>query len=287
MIGLDPFLERSSNPKNDLKKPSSFFYKLDDGRNAEIIMQSCILPHQNDLTYADIESLGGENALRDGQGFYIYRNKRLIIYGTWFRLSGKGIDPELYKYGRIKIDIPNILDEIWEIDIKKQHASIPKDVLNLFKNAVSKICRTSKQKTEKRVRLSLETDDKRIWAKSKTREGKEIFYINSRSKFIENILDTFPDNEKGKVIRILETISATIPFDDIYASVCSRRQNEECLPEMVESIVDLGMLQIDQLSKKKCISLEDALILISQFEPFNDKKIQIKLKERIAYKNGK
>ena len=81
--------------------------------------------------------------LREGQGFYIYRNNRLIIYGTWFRLSSQNVSSELYKYGRIKVDIPNSLDDMWEIDIKKQNAVIPKQILNLLKKKVADVKRSS------------------------------------------------------------------------------------------------------------------------------------------------
>lgn len=78
--------------------------------------------------------------LKDEQGFFVYRNDRLIIYGTWFRLSSRSVNAELYKYGRIKVDIPNKLDSLWDIDIKKQNAVIPKQIVNLLRKSVMKVC---------------------------------------------------------------------------------------------------------------------------------------------------
>jgi hypothetical protein len=115
--GLDPFLE--DHPKTDSQKPSPI-----NCEGTEIIVQQFILPHQNDLSNDDIEKLGGIDFLRNGQGFYVYRNDRLIIYGTWFKLASSNLNSELYKYGRIKVDIPNTLDEIWDIDIKKQRKMV-------------------------------------------------------------------------------------------------------------------------------------------------------------------
>jgi hypothetical protein len=42
------------------------------------------------------------------QGYYIYRGKGLIKYGTWFGTPRH----EVSKYGRVKVDIPNSMDEI-------------------------------------------------------------------------------------------------------------------------------------------------------------------------------
>lgn len=115
---FDPFLE--DHPKTDSKKISEITI---EGETIKI--QPFILPHMTDLSDKDINKLGGIEALRNDQGFYIYRNDRLIVYGKWFRLSSSGVSPELLKYGRIKVDIPNSLDEIWDIDIKNKQRHYP------------------------------------------------------------------------------------------------------------------------------------------------------------------
>lgn len=94
-----------------------------------ISLQPYILPHRNKLTREDLLKVGGSDDLRMNQGFYIYRCKRLIIWGTWFRLLGKD---ELNKLARVKVDIPNSLDEIWSIDVKKSTANLPDKIRKIF-----------------------------------------------------------------------------------------------------------------------------------------------------------
>lgn len=65
----------------------------------------------------DKKLIGGIEEMRTKQGFYVYRNERLIIWGSWFGMSRRN---ELTKNARIRVDIPNALDDIWSIDIKKQ-----------------------------------------------------------------------------------------------------------------------------------------------------------------------
>ena len=65
------------------------------------------------------------SSLLETQGFYIYRNKRLIDYGTWFGLASK-VDKT--KLSRIQIDIPNTLDSVWSVDIKKSKAIPPEKI---------------------------------------------------------------------------------------------------------------------------------------------------------------
>ena len=98
------------------------------------------------FTKKDIKLLGGDENLRTKQGYYIYRNDRLIIWGTWFGLQ-RG---ELTKNARIRVDFPNSLDDIWKIDIKKQNASIPLQIRNSLKRAVTEAMNLSvKQQTHR------------------------------------------------------------------------------------------------------------------------------------------
>lgn len=263
-VGLDPFLE--DHPKTDTKSPSEISYS-----NSLIKVQPYILPHQSDLCKEDIEKIGGVESLRNGQGFYIYRNERLIIFGDWFRLSSNNVSPELYKYGRIKVDIPNSLDEIWEIDIKKQNASIPKAILNNLKQVVSTVCGRSKEKTAKRTKLTLEKDDTKIWNKmlSSSRK-KDLFFINLDSMFVKSFLDDFEDKDKQKLIHFFDILSSSLPFDDIYNSICNK--NNEIAPEkeVMDSIVLEGVQQFRRLRDITKKGKEDCLSLICCYEPFNN-----------------
>ena len=113
--GRDPFLK--NHKKTQLKRTQTFSI---DGE--KISIKPYILPHINYLTQKDLQKVGGKDQLRNEQGFYVYRNKRLIIWGTWFRLERKD---ELSKLARIMVDIPNSLDYMWSIDIKKSSANLP------------------------------------------------------------------------------------------------------------------------------------------------------------------
>ena len=66
------------------------------------------LPFANSLTPEERALLGNPKSIYDEQGFYIYRNKRLIYWGSWMHM---GVRSELNKLARIKIDIPSSLDE--------------------------------------------------------------------------------------------------------------------------------------------------------------------------------
>lgn len=275
LFGFDPFLER--HPKTDTRDSSKL---LIDGSTVEV--QPFILPHQNDLSNEDVELAGGTKSLRENQGFYIYRNQRLIIYGTWFRLSSDFITPELFKYGRIKVDIPNSLDSIWSIDIKKQDAKIPKKLVNQLKSIVQKVKNRSKEKTEKRARLTFESNEKMIWNKSKNVDNnKTNFFININSTFIREYLEEFNEGDKNKIIRLLEIISSKLPLDDIYSSMannnCQNLSSQILNDELIEEGVCFFKTQKKRLQKDNSYIFE----LMSQIEPFTDANLLEAIKERV------
>lgn len=286
--GLDPFLEGSPhhkrNPKTDEGKPVEIavkYYEKSYEKEAMIKVQTFILPHQDDLSKEDIEALGGMDALKDDQGFFVYRNDRLIIYGTWFRLSSRSVNAELYKYGRIKVDIPNKLDSLWDIDIKKQNAVIPKQIVNLLRKSVMKVCSTSKEKTGRRVKLNDGENEEQIWIKTPSRNGKDMFSINHNSPFVQQCLDSFEDSERARILRMLDTISAHIPFDDIYVSVCNKNQETELSEDKEDSLVLLGIEQFNSIKTIRQCTAEVAFEKLCKYPPFNEAQLMEKLRRRL------
>lgn len=276
IVGFDPFLE--DHPKTDSQKPSTIKCEGED-----IKIQQFILPHQNDLSNEDIDKLGGIDLLRNGQGFYIYRNNRLIIYGTWFRLASSNLNSELYKYGRIKVDISNKLDDIWDIDIKKQNASIPRQILSSLKKAVSNVRTRSRDKSAKRTRLNLEKDDSKIWNKSLNRDNKEVFFINSESEYIKNFINEFDDKDKTKIVHFLEVLSSAVPYDDIYNSMCNRALEQKISQDGIDSIVLEGVNQFHYLKRLLQLPDEQVFEVLKTYEPFDKDDILQLVKERIGH----
>lgn len=272
--GLDPFLE--SHDKTDSQKPSPI-----NCEGETIIIQQFILPHMNDLSDEDIEKLGGNEFLQNGQGFYIYRNDRLIIYGTWFRLAPTSMNSELYKYGRIKVDIPNTLDDLWDIDIKKQNATIPRSILGSLKKAVANVRGRSRDKSAKRTRLKLEKDDNKIWNKALNNDSKEVYFINSDSQFIKNFIAGFEDKDKAKILHFIDIISSSIPYDDIYNSMCNRALAQKIDEDGLDSIVLEGINQFNYLKRLLQLPNDKIYELLKTYEPFNNETIFNLVKERI------
>jgi hypothetical protein len=86
-----------------------------------------VLPHRDRLTPAEHEAAGGPEGWTAQQGFYVYRNGRLLLAGGWLGLGqGKAWNrEEAQRLARIRLDIPNTADADWKIDIRKSIARPP------------------------------------------------------------------------------------------------------------------------------------------------------------------
>jgi len=89
-----------------------------------------VLPHKDRLDARTYEAAAGPNGFTAQQGFYVYRNERLLVAGSWLGL-GQGrswTKEEAHRLARIRLDIPNTADAAWKIDIRKSIARPPVSV---------------------------------------------------------------------------------------------------------------------------------------------------------------
>ena len=102
----------------------------------EIRIWPVTLPHHDKVTADEWRKYAGPEGYVSNQGFYLYRNRRLIVHGTWFRLARQ---LELTKLARVGIDIPNTLDAEWKIDVRKASAQPPAPVRERLRRIIERI----------------------------------------------------------------------------------------------------------------------------------------------------
>lgn len=117
----DPFL--TGHPAKPWNSPVE--RKWTPGGMVEV--ECHVLPHKDMLTTAVCDHAAGPDGWNSQQGFYVYRNGRLLLAGGWLGLGhGRTWNrEEAQKLARIRLDIPNTADADWKIDIRKATARIP------------------------------------------------------------------------------------------------------------------------------------------------------------------
>jgi len=103
---------------------------------SDISVQPYILPHHSKLPQSEYDFYATEEGYIRSQGFYLYRGNRILVYGTWWGLH-KTVDA--HKLVRIKIDIPNNMDSLWGIDVKKSIAKPADAVKTNLKRIISRV----------------------------------------------------------------------------------------------------------------------------------------------------
>ena len=274
LTGFDPFLE--SHPKTNARRRIEIPVADSDGIERMISVQPFVLPFQKDLSAEDKRLSGGIENYRSKQGFYIYRNERLIVWGTWF---GRHRD-ELTKYARIRVDIPNSLDDIWGIDIKKQNASIPAVIKNRLTKAVDEAMDIAVKAQTFRGRIEKVNDDvDYIWDRIKGREEQYTYKINRDAKIFDLIRKDVDDSVWSRIEMVLEEIEDSVPFQQIYIDK-SQNKIDEALDDKKQAEAEEKANVLLQMSIAIGTDRKTAIEQIFKCEPFNHyPELKIKMLE--------
>lgn len=197
--------------------------------DANIKVKPYILPYIGKLTQEDLEKVGGKEDLKSNQGFYIYRNKRLIIWGTWFRLTRK---EELGKLARVMVDIPNSLDYMWGIDIKKSMANLPDIIKRKLYACIDESIFQSKIVHNYRGRkVNKDKDINYIWERIELRQGCYEYKINRNIQQLKLLEETLDPNQLKALDRVLKIIEERFPTNSLYLDASQGKvidpENEE------------------------------------------------------------
>lgn len=265
---LDPFLSYHTATQVLPLEPLEIF-------GEKILVKPYILPHFSKLSQQDRYMVGGEDGFKRNQGFYIYRNKRLIKWGTWFKMSRQ---EELFKLARVMVDIPNTLDSIWQIDIKKSSANLP-DVIkinlcNIIKNIVDK----SEKVFTYRGRNVNSKNINSVWVKIENR-GNYSYQINQNHPIVKQYENSLTIEEKSKFEKFINLIQDSFPYDAVYVDVskgniASQQPNDEFIYKEMMEYIENG--------EKAGLEMKDLVNSLITIEPFN-KYIHIinKIKEEM------
>ncbi|MDD3602354.1 MAG: ATP-binding protein [Sulfurovum sp.] len=186
-----------------------------------IKMQAFLLPHHSKTTKEQYDKLRGPDDYLKSQGFYVYRNARLLVYGTWFRLLRQS---EATKLARIKIDLPNSEDFNWSIDVKKSQAIPPEIIRQQLKRTIDKITSQASRVYTKRGKKISSTHLVPIWEEYH-QHGNKSYKINTENPLIKLFINELDNQQKYHLKGIFELIENGLPIDTIYADMISEPEN--------------------------------------------------------------
>lgn len=251
----DPFLQHRGTQRMDA-------YTINVANFPPIDVVPHMLPYPSKMSKEDRQLLGITEDLQKNQGFYVYRNKRLIVWGTWFNRGRKDI---LSQLARIRIDIPTEFDHLWALDVKKSVANPPSSIRKNLDSLIENLSTQSRRTWEFRGRKEMSETVPNFWNRLKTRDGGVIYEINDKHPLILKMTEKFLgcENDLKKILRL---IAASLPVNYLMRDLNDTKteienQNlysEEDVRKLLEVFTtDLPKVKIVELCRK-----------LKQTEPF-------------------
>jgi hypothetical protein len=174
-----------------------------------IFVQPYTLPHQSRLSVDQHRMGAGTKGWNEHQGFYVYRNKRLLVDGDWLGLGFK--KEEHCKLARIRIDLPNSLDDAWKVDVRKAIAVPP----GQLRETLRRIAQAARGRAiaiyRHRGKVLERTHPGKDMAWRRMLRGNKVHYrINREHPLVKEALDV-PRDRRQTVSAAFRLIEETVP----------------------------------------------------------------------------
>lgn len=258
LVPFDPF--NSSHPSTILQR-EEVIHVLD----VPIKIQAYVLPHHKKLSAAEWAKYAGDAGYLKNQGFYVYRAGRLIIYGTWFRLAKQA---ELTKLSRVRVDMPNELDHLWKIDVKKSSAQPPLIVRERLKKIIDRIGGASNRVYTQKGKKLIDPVVQALWARRV--DKNEISYeVNVDHPAIKGFYELLDDAQAKRFDSLIKVVGEYLPFDSLFHDIAGQAENvvsEHCDKEDLRSLLELTCKLYRQQDPN--ITDESIIANLRKTEPF-------------------
>ncbi|MDC9721772.1 MAG: ATP-binding protein [Urechidicola sp.] len=219
-----------------------------NGTDIEVVPY--VLPHHSKVSQQEWDKYSTEDGYIKSQGFYLYRAKRLLIYGTWWGMHKAS---DAHKLVRIKIDIPNNQDEYWGIDIKKSHAKPRADIKDNLKNVLNKyLIKGSRVQQGKGKKIQDKTTT-RFWQTVPV-DSNFRFALNKEHPLYQRIKESSVDFSILEIY--FKGIEAYLPLEAIQAQL---QQNPHEIKQAQETALSENDIQ-NLVTQLKVSGLDDEYI---------------------------
>ena len=260
----DPFL--STYPSTQIGRTQSIIVN-----GCEIVVTPYVLPYANSLNENQKKMLGNPKSIYDEQGLYIYRNKRLIIWGSWLHMN---VRSEFNKLARVLVDIPSELDSLWMLDVKKSSAKIP----DLIKEQLNISIRDSIVRSKREVRYPGTKELSStypIWKRISLHGGEVKYEINRDDNPIyKTLISTLTDEQVQLLNSYLDKIEEFIPKGLIISDSADSLKILNSEDQLDEDKLINEVISNAKISSNPALSVE-LLLQCQGFEKVSYRKAEI------------
>lgn len=248
------------------------------GHKGSITAQSFVLPHRDKLSNDEYDSAGGPDGWTSQQGFYVYRNERLLVAGSWLGLGkGKGwTKDEPLRLARIRLDLQNSADAEWKIDIRKSTAQPPVP----YRKFLTSLAEDTRERARKvfahRGRPAgslIKQPVAQAWQAHHMKEGVR-YKIDVGHPAVDSVLAAATDYGPAfnrDLRNLLRIIEETVPVQRIWLDTAEEKETPlnqfACTPS--KEIVEAAQILFNSMITRKGMSADLARASLLRTEPFN------------------
>ena len=247
----------------------------------EIQVQSHVLPHRDRMTEKEYEFNGGPGGWTSQQGFYVYRNERLLLPGGWLGLGPNRAwnREEPHRLARIRLDIPNTADAEWKIDVKKSTARPP----SALRPWLTKIANDTRERARQvfahrgtPTSLVRGSPIELAWRTDRTLKGIR-YRIDEEHPIVAAVLDNASPELKELIIGMMKVIEETVPVQKIWLDTAEQKETPRTgfATSAPEAVIAVMKTLLKDMVVRKGHSLAEARRMLERIEPFHNYPILI------------
>lgn len=263
----DPFM--AAHPATWTSPIASF-----SGTGGTVQVAGHVLPHRDRLSEAEHRSGAGPDGWTAQQGFYVYRNERLLVAGSWLGL-GRGrpwTKEEPFRLARLRLDIPNTADSEWRIDIRKSKARPP----TVLRDRLTRVAEDTRERARRVFAhrgQTIPTTGREAVAQAWRADhyaGGVRYRVDLEHPAVKAVLDDAAD--AAHLVRaMLRVIEETIPVQRIWLDTAESKETPRTgfAAEPEPEVRAVAQVLFRNMVRKKGLTPADARARLLRTEPFN------------------
>ena len=240
-----------------------------------VAVECHVLPHRDRMSPKDFDNGGGPNGWNAQQGFYVYRNERLLVAGGWLGLGqGRAWNrEESYRLARIQLDIPNTADAAWKIDIRKSIARPPVSL----RPWLTKLAEDTRERARKVFAFRGSPAGPRgaapielAWRVERSKAGTS-YRIDHKHPAVAAVIEASGD--KANLVKaMLRVIEATVPIQRIWLDTAENRDvpRTAFTGEPPEEVTEVLEALYEDMTGRRGLSPASAKRMLLSSEPFQN-----------------
>jgi hypothetical protein len=239
---------------------------------SEVLFQGFILPHKDKLSAEQFERYGGPKGWNSQQGFYVYRNGRLLLCGDWLGLGSpsRWTLREEFRLARISVEIGNTTDADWHLDVKKSTARPPALIRARLTDLAQNVRERARSVFVHRGRYG-----KRVVPKEEIVRPWQVVSSGARSRYVINrnhplVAAAISAASGSEVLdRLFRLLEHTIPIQQIWLDA-AEEATAAPYDDIPVDVIRSDLRSTCEQLERGGLSRSQAIATLKNIEPFMD-----------------